>query len=78
MKIMLYLDQELKDIETYKNDSNKCYQAIRKINSHKPNKPLAIFDANYNRVTSTQDQVTIITDYFTKLFTSEDTPIRIL
>ena len=30
------LDKELLDIERYKDDSNKCYQAIRKINSHKP------------------------------------------
>ena len=39
------LDLELQDIKKYKADSNKCYQAIRKNQSHKPQKPLVIFDS---------------------------------
>ena len=39
------LDLELQDIKKYKADSNKCYQAIRKNQSHKPRKPLVIFDS---------------------------------
>ena len=68
------LDLKLQDIEKYKDDSNKCHQAIRKIKSHKPQKPLSIFDMNHERVTSEDDQLTIITEYFTKLFASDDKP----
>ena len=71
------LDLELKDIERYKDDSNKCHQAIRKVRSHKPKKPLNIFDNNHNRVTSQDDQLTIITEYFSKLFASDDQPEKI-
>ena len=52
------LDLALKDTEKYKDDSKKSYRAIRKINSHKLQTPLAIFDSEYNHVTSAQDQVT--------------------
>ena len=68
------LDLKLQDIERYKDDSNKCHQAIRKIKSHKPQKPLSIFDNNHERVTTEDDQLTIITEYFTKLFASDDKP----
>ena len=70
------LDLELTDREKYKDDSNKCYQAIRKINSHKPRNPLAIFD-DYNRITSEDDQIAITTDDFSKLFSSEDRPSNV-
>ena len=71
------LDTELTDIENYKDDSNKCYQAIRKINSHKPRKPLAIFDNDYNRITSEDDQIAIITDHFSKLFSYKGRPSNV-
>ena len=45
--------------------------------SHKPKKPLNIFDNNHNRVTSQDDQLTIITEYFSKLFASDDQPEKI-
>ena len=64
------LDLELTDREKYKDASNKCYQAIRKINSHKPRKPLAIFDNDYNRITSEDDQIS-------KLFSSKDRPSNV-
>ena len=68
------LDKELQDIERYKDDSNKCYQAIRKINSQKPKKTLAIFDEQNQFVASETEQLQIITEYFTKLFSSTDVP----
>ena len=71
------LDSELQDIEKYKDDSNKCYQAIRKIQSRKPRKPLAIFDSEFNRITSGEDQVTSITNHFTNLFSSEEKPVNV-
>ena len=71
------LDSELQDIEKCKNDYNKCYQAIRKIQSRKPRKPLVIFDSEFNRITSAEDQVTIITNHFANLFSSEDKPVNV-
>ena len=71
------LDLELQYIEKYKDDSSKGYQAIRKIQSHKPRKPLVIFDSELNRITSAEDQVTVITDHFTNLFSSKDKPVNV-
>ena len=68
------LDKELQDVERYKDDSNKCYQEIRKINSQKPKKTLAIFDEQNQFVASETEQLQIITEYFTKLFSSTDVP----
>ena len=59
------LDEELKDIERYKDDSNKCYQAIRKVNSHKPRKTLAIFNEQNQFIASETEQLHVITEYFT-------------
>ncbi len=58
------LDLELRDIIHYKDDSNKCYQAVRKVYSHKPKKQLAICDENFKLVSSEEEQIIIITDYF--------------
>ena len=71
------LDSELQDIKKDKNDSNQCYQAIRKIQSRKPWKPIVIFDSEFSRKTSAEDQVTIITNHFTNLFSSEDKPVNV-
>ena len=69
------LDDELKDIERYKDDSNKCYQAIRKVNSHKPQKPLAIFNKQNQFIASETEQLHDITEYFIKLISSND-PVK--
>ena len=71
------LDLELQDIEKCKDDSNKCHQVISKIQSLEPWKPLVIFDSELNRITSAEDQVTVITDHFTNLFSSEDKPVNV-
>ena len=68
------LNKELQNIERYKDDSDKCYQAIRKVNSQKPKKTLAIFDEENQLVASETEQLQIITEYFTKLFSSTDVP----
>ena len=47
---------------------------IRKINSQKPKKTLAIFDKQNQFVASETEQLQIITEYFTKLFSSTDVP----
>ena len=66
------LDNELQEIEKYKDDSNKFFQAIKKVNSNKPRKALAIYDEQFNRITSDDDQIEIITAHFQKLFSSND------
>ena len=58
------LDEELQDIERYKDDSNKCYQAIRKVDSHKPRKALAIFNEQNQFIASETEQLHVITEYF--------------
>ena len=68
------LDEELKEIECHKNDSTKYYQVIRKVNTRKPKKPLAIYDEQFRLVTSEDEQVELITKYFKELFPSNDTP----
>ena len=68
-------DKELQDIERwYEGDSNKCYQAIRKVNSQKPKKTLGTFDEQNQFVASETEQLQIIIEYFTKLFSSTDVP----
>ena len=42
------MDQWLKEIEKYKEDSNKYYQATCKVNLRKPKKSLKIYDDNFN------------------------------
>ena len=68
------MDEELKQIEQHKDDSNKYYQAIRQVNSHKPKKPLAIYDEHFHLITSKSEQLETITKYFKELFSSEDRP----
>ena len=57
MKTNAKLDKELQDIERYKDDSNKCYQAIRKVNSQEPKKTLPIFDEQNQFVASETEQL---------------------
>ena len=68
------LDEELKQIEQHKDDSNKYNQSIRQVNSHKPKKPLAIYDEHFHLITSESEQLETITKYFKELFSSEDRP----
>ena len=71
------MDQQLKAIEKYKEDSNKHYQAICKINSRKPKKPPKIYGDNFNLITREKGQVTIASKFFQKLFSSCETPMAI-
>ena len=67
------LDEDLKEIERYEDVFNKCYQAIRKIDSYKPKKLLSIYDENFELVTSDDEQIEIIKTNFTKLISSDET-----
>ena len=38
------LEKELEEIEKHKNDSNRCYAAIRNLQNRQPQKPLCVKD----------------------------------
>ena len=56
------LDYQLQEIERFKDDSNKYYQAIRKWKARKPKKPLQIYDEKFNLVTAEDGRCQIITN----------------
>ena len=64
------LDKQLIQIEAYKDDSNKCYQAIRILNSKKPKKPLIVHGKNMMYAGSEKEQASIITEHFKNIFTA--------
>ena len=66
------LERELDEIERYKDDSNKYYQAMRKINSKKPKKALKIYDKNNMLITTDEEQLEAITKFFEDLFCDEN------
>ena len=73
------MDGDLKQIEKYKEDSNKCYQAVRFIKSKKPRKTLEIFDEERNLIGSEDEQIVVITKYFKELFhKSEETCMPVI
>ena len=63
------MDEELKEIQACKDDPSKYYQAIRKVNSKKPKKPLKIYDDSFNLITSEEDQISKITEFIYYLTT---------
>ena len=64
------LDKQLIQIEAYKDDSNKCYQAIRILNSKKPKKPLIVHGKDMMYAGSEKEQASIITEHFKNIFTA--------
>ena len=65
------LDKQLIQIEAYKDDSNKCHQAIRILNSNKPKKPLIVHGKDMMYAGSEKEQANIITEHFKNMFTAE-------
>ena len=70
------LDKQLIQIEAYKDDSNKCYQAIRILNSKKPKKPLIVHGKDMMYAGSEKEQANIITEHFKNIFTSVTVAVR--
>ena len=66
------MDGDLRQIEKYKEDSNKCYQTVRFIKSKKPRKTLEIFYEERNLIGSEDEQIVVITKYFKELFHKSD------
>ena len=61
--------KQLIQIEAYKDDSNKCYQAIWIINSNTPKKLLIVHGKGMMYAGSEKEQANIITKHFKNMFT---------
>ena len=48
---------------------------MRKVNSKKSKKPLKIYDDSFNLITSEEDQMLKITEFFDDLFSSDEKQI---
>ena len=66
------LEKQLSAIEAQKEDSNKCFQAIRELNKRKPKKPLIVQGEDNMLAGSEKEQADIITTHFRKMFTVEN------
>ena len=64
VKEKLEVENLLEEIEGHKDDSTKCYAAIRKLQQRKPKTPLIIKDKEDNVAGSSKAQADIITDHF--------------
>ena len=60
------MNRQLAEIEEKKDDSNKCYQAIRTLNNRKPKKPLIVQGEDGSIAGSEKEQITLITKHFSK------------
>ena len=65
------MNQQLAEIERKKDDSNKCYQAIRTLNNRKPKKSLIVQGEDGSIAGSEKEQITLITEHFKNMFTME-------
>ena len=72
MKNTSELNDEFKEIEAYKDDPSKYYQAMRKVNSKTPKNPLRIYDDSFKLITPEEDQISKITESFDDLFPSDN------
>ena len=62
----------LKDIEKKKDDSNKCYEAIRTLKQRKPKKPIIVKDQETGYIAGTpKAQADIITKHFSNMLAPE-------
>ena len=61
------IENEIREIEQSKDDSNRMYKAIKAIQRMKPKTPLVIEDTD-GVTTDEKRQVELITDFFEKMF----------
>ena len=67
------IDYQLQTIEIYKDDTSKCFRAMKELNSKKPRKPLVIENTNGEFVGSETEQINIITKHFQQVFATNAT-----
>ena len=61
------LDEDLKELEETKNDSNRCHIAIRKLKRSTKKKPICVKDDTGKVAGSDQERIIIITEYFKEM-----------
>ncbi len=64
-------EEKIEEIENTKNDSNKMFKVLRKINRDKPKEKIFI-NQNGKFLTENNEVINEITDYFKKLFTDDE------
>ena len=65
------LNHKLEEIEKHKDDSRRCFIAIKELNRKKKKIPLTVFTQDGSVAGSEEEQVKSITAHFTKMFTKE-------
>ena len=65
------LNHKLEEIEKHKDDSRRCFIAIKELNRKKEKKTLTVFTQDGSVAGSEEEQVKSITAHFTKMFTKE-------
>ena len=68
------INKEVEELEQYKDDSRKMFQAIKFIKNRTPNKPLLIENKDKTGMTANEiDQVEVITNFFKSFFNKKNT-----
>lgn len=65
------IQDQVQEIEKYKDDSTRMFQSVRALNQSKEKESL-IINGEEGLVTNEEEQVKIITDFFEKMFNSEN------
>ena len=60
------LENKLKEIENMKDDSTRCFAAIKDLKNNRKQKPLIVKTENGKVETSEEVQIKLITDHFKK------------
>ena len=61
------LNNKLEEIESMKNDSTRCYAALRELKTRNPQKPLCVKDEKGKVAATEEQQIKIVSEYFTKM-----------
>ena len=65
------LENKLKEIENMKDDSTRCFAAIKDLTNNRKQKPLIVKNENGKVETSEEEQIKLISDHFKKMLAPE-------
>ena len=66
------INNKLEQIESFKDDSRRCFQATKQLNQMKPKKSLIVYTEDESVAGSEAEQVKAITNHFHKMFTQSE------
>ena len=66
------INNKLEQIESFKDDSRRCFQATKQLNQMKPKKSLIVYTEDESVAGSEAEQVKAITKHFHKMFTRQE------